>query len=489
MSINLSSLSESATKGFAWTTISAIGNVFFLLVQYAIMGRMLSAEDFGIMAMIMTVVGFFSGVSDFGLGSHIVQDDNISIKSIVRFLQIVLILTSILAVIISFASGIISSFYNNIEIYRMIPWVSLSIIQAGINQILFSILQKSLAFKQIAFTDIITNASSVILAGILAYLGYGVWALIFSLLFSGLVRIIVSTLFVFKFLTLFPKFNQSESEIVGEFVFFQTGDRILNYLGSNFDKIIIGRFLDPISLGLYSVSFQLMLKPFSVLNSTVMRVILPLYSKIKDDNVRLGEAYLKSLKMTALISFPIFMALGICSSSILEFLMGLRWVKAAPLLYVFSILGIFFTLGSPIGAIILSKGVPRVGFYFNLITTFVYGIAFLIGSNFSIFYVAISYLISTIFIVFPLEFFLRRYLIGLTFSKYLISMKHLFIGCGVPLLIHSFFYLIFPQIIGSVTSQIIFAFFSIVFFFLYLYIYDLSFIKSIIVLLNNIQQK
>jgi O-antigen/teichoic acid export membrane protein len=127
--------------------------------------------------------------------------------------------------------------------------------------------------------------------------------------------------------------------------------------------------------------------------------------------------------------------------------------------------------------LILVKGKPKWAFYLNLLSLLVYASAFWIGSYYSILSVAIAFLAAGVIFLFPIEFYLRYKLVGMSVGQYFLAMRHLFIAFALPIFAHAYFYLPDMQSI-SISGQIATAIIAIIFFFIYIFFNDRNLIIS-----------
>lgn len=437
MSENSVSLREHAAKGGKWTAVSAIAGVGLQMALLVVLGRLLDPADFGLMAMMMVVIGLANAIADFGLGNFLVQADQLCQRVLNKLLLTVLVLSLALTGMAVFSADAVADYFKQPELSVLLPWLSIGIVFSTVSQLLLAFLQRSFAFKAIAIGEIISAAFSLLVTIALAMAGHGIWALVFGQLAAGASRLLV----------FFPQFEMLRRELpiglggplhkVGGFALFQTGERVLNYVGWNLDKLILGRFVGDMGLGIYSVAYQLMLKPFSILNPIFTRVALPLFSSIKNDDARLIQGYLQTLRVIALLSFPVYLGISIAAPGIILLMMGHKWEASAPVLSVLSVLGMFFSIGNPIGTLILAKGKPQLAFFLNLVSLLVYAVAFAIGAQFGVLGVAWAFLLAGGVLLYPLEFVLRYLLVGMSVAQYLREMIHLNIAAGLPLLMHA----------------------------------------------------
>lgn len=477
MSQQNNSLREKAAIGGRWTAMSAITNIILQIAQIVVIGRLLSPAEFGLMAMMMIVIGLTNAIADFGLGNYIVQKERLSKKTLVYILTIAIGMSTLLAILVTLLSDLVAEYYNRPILTELLPWLSISIVASAVSQIFFSLLQRFFLFKQIAISEILSTSLTLISITVLAFTGYGVWSLVIGQIIGGVIRLIFFALPAAYLSKQLADTDNSDLLKAKEFIFYQTGERLLDYLGSNLDKIIIGRMLGDTGLGIYSVAYQLMIKPYSTLNPIFTRITLPLFVKVQNDDSRLVSGYLQTIKTIALILFPIYMVMTIAAPAVIFILMGDKWNESAPILYVLSLLGIIFSISNPIGTLILAKGKPRLAFYYNIISLLTYTIAFWIGSHYSALVVAVAFLVSSVIVLYPLEFLLRYKLVNMTIFEYFKAMQHLLIALGTPIMVHAFFYL--PKMEAfNLANQLIMVLLALLFFISFIYKFDRDLIES-----------
>lgn len=430
------SLRAHAARGGKWTAISAAAGISLQMAQLVVLGRLLDPADFGLMAMMMVVIGLANAIADFGLGNYLVQVDELCQSALNKLLGTVLALSLVLAGAVALSADAVAAYYKAPQLSSLLPWLSMAIVASTLSQMLFALLQRSFAFKAIAIGEIASALAAVVATIAVALAGHGVWALVVGQVIGGGTRFL---LFLPQFLQLrrsLPIKGNVALHKARRFALFQTGERVLNYVGWNLDKLILGRLVGDVGLGLYTVAYQLMIRPFSVLNPIFTRVALPLFSSIKNDDARLISGYLQTLRVIALLSFPVYVGISIAAPGIILLVMGSKWAASAPVLSLLSVLGMFFSIGNPIGTLILAKGKPQWAFYVNLASLVVYALAFAIGGQFGVLGVAWAFLLAAVVVLYPLEFFLRYQLVGMGIGAYFQAMMHLFTAAVVPLSVH-----------------------------------------------------
>jgi O-antigen/teichoic acid export membrane protein len=475
----IDSLRAHAARGGKWTAISASFGASLQIAQLVVLARLLGPADFGLMAMMMLVIALANSIADFGLGNYLVQLDRLCRSSLNKLLSTVTALSLALTGMVAFSADVVADYYKAPQLTDLLPWLSIAIVVTTLSQILFALLQRSFAFKAIAVGEIASALVAFVSSIGVALAGYGVWALVVGQLVAGASRLLM---FLPHFLQLrrdLPVDLDIDLHNARRFALFQTGERVLNYVGSNMDKLILGRLVGDTGLGLYTVAYQLMIRPFSVLNPIFTRVALPLFSGIRNDDPRLISGYLQILRVIASLTFPVYVSFSIAAPGIVLLVMGEKWAASAPILSLLSVLGIFISIGNPIASLILAKGKPQWGFYINLVSLLVYALAFAIGAQFGVIGVAWAFLLANMVVLYPLEFFLRYKLVGMCVSQYFQAMMHLFTAAAVPLMVYGLWHYTYGVKFVPYWS-FLWGILAIFFFYGYLWLFDRPLLVNII---------
>jgi teichuronic acid exporter len=152
-----------------------------------------------------------------------------------------------------------------------------------------------------------------------------------------------------------------------DFGLYQMGERTVNYLASNTDYILIGRFLGPGPLGVYSIAYQLVIKPVIYLNPMLNRVAFPVFATRQDDNNTLKRGYLHVVRLIAYVTLPLMVGLALVTTDFVHVVLGSKWDASAPILAVLCGVGVLRALANPVGSVLLAKNRPDLGFKGNLL--------------------------------------------------------------------------------------------------------------------------
>lgn len=476
------SLKKQAISGVKWTTISSIFNSIIQIVQLAILARILNPTDFGLMAIVMVVIGFSQIFIDMGVSNAIIYKQEVTSKQLSSLYWLNIIIGFLFFFLIVFSAPIISNFYNNKKLTPLIRLVAITFLIKPFGQQFMVLLQKNLRFNAIAKTDMITKFISFIVVVTLAYKNFGVY----SLAIGSVVTTILSTIgYIFYGEKIHrPKFYLKISGL-NEYIsfgLFQMGERVIQYFANQFDTILIGKLLGIEVLGVYNVAKNLVSKPAAIINPVVTKVTFPLMSTINNDVSKLKAIYLKTINYLSFVNFPVYLLITVLAKPIVLIMFGPKWLEVVPLIQILALVYILRSIGNPAGSLLLSRGKANIAFYWNLATFFLYPISIIIGSNWGISGVALSTLILQILLFYPTWKIIIYKMINAEFWEYARKL--------LPPMIISILSLLPSYIIYKINIESIFLFlFSIIIFCITFFIlmkkYNYSLIEDVKIMILN----
>ncbi len=329
------SLKGELRSGVIINFITIYSGIAIKLVIWGVLARLLSPEEFGIVAVVAVFTGFFELISSMGFGPAVIQNRRLSDEDNSSIFNFILIVGLVLAFGFYNFSYVISKFYQNEEYIRIGKYLSISVFFHSLTSLPMSLIKKKGEFKKMGAISV----SSDFLVGIatiyLAYQGVSYYSLVW--------RSILSSIYVFVFSYFFSglKFRarfkmSSVKKIIGvsSYQFFYS---LLNYFSKNSDNILIGRYIGIVSLGYYDKAYKLMMYSIQNLTRVINPVLLPIFSNYQEDEKLVYQSYLKLSKLLAIVGMSLSVFLFFTSKEIIFVLFGNQWGKTIP---VFKILAL-----------------------------------------------------------------------------------------------------------------------------------------------------
>lgn len=360
-------LKKQALGGVKWTTASMVIVTALQFAQLSVLARFLDPADFGLMAVMMVVIGFSQAFQDMGISNAIIQRQNITHTQLSSLYWLNIASGAVLSLLVLAISPLVADFYDEPRIKGLMAILSSVFVLVAIGNQYRVLCQKELNFRTMETINVIAATAALGVAITLAVLGFGVLTLVVAMLTqAGL----ASALFLWVGLRRYhkPSFVYRHSELQGFYGFglYQMGERSINYISGNADKLLIGKLVGMDATGFYNLAWQLIIFPLSKINPIVNKVAFPVYSKVQNDSTALNRYYSFNVKALSIVTMPLLAFLAFFSQEVVRVVFGEGWSATAELLPALALVGIIKALGNPGGAIILALGRADVGFWWNV---------------------------------------------------------------------------------------------------------------------------
>lgn len=422
-----------AKRGVKWTTLSTATTAVVGLLRLSILTRFLEKSDFGIVSIVMLVLGLTQTFSDLGFAAAIMHKQDLTRKEFSSLYWIQLIIYAILFVIIAACSPFIAKFYDTESLVVLLPIALLDLIFMGIGRLYGTLLQKNFQFRTIALRNILSAVLSLGIAVGFAAMGAGIYSLIVSTLFHTFMANIWNFIAGQKQVKIQFVMKIKENIPLIKIGIYQTGTQIVDYLASKIDVLLIGRFLDMDVLGVYSLAKELLHKLISIINSIAVTVTTPILAVSQNDKARLGSAYCKTIHYLTLVTFPVVLAIVVLSKPLIILLYGEKFIEAAGLIIILTAWTVGVCVHNPVGGLVTATGRTDLSFFYTLIRIVINTLAVVITVNISIHAVAYGQSITSILIFFILFFMVIKKVTGISLKYFIGSFSKqgticLFIG-------------------------------------------------------------
>jgi len=393
------SLKQAATSSIKWSLVSQIGRQVMQFVTTAILARLLSPSDFGLLGMATIVIVFIDLFKDLGTSAAVIQRKSLSDTLLNSIFWINVFVGLLGMVILLIFSPLIATFYQEPRLIAVLRVLSLSFFISGISILQKAILERNLAFNRLAKIELTAIVVGSVIGIGSALLNLGVW----SLVYQTLTVMTVTTILLLVATRWKPKiiFSWTEIKAVTSYSLNLTGFNILNYFNRNADYLLIGKFLGSEALGYYTLAYRLMVYPLQNISTVIGRVMFPVFSQIQDDDKRFRVAYLKVIGTIAMVTFPIMVGLWALAEPFILTLFGPQWQSVIWLLMILSPVGMVQSLETTIGTIYRSKARTDWMFHWSIGEGIITITAFIIGLQWGIIGVAAAYAISVFVLAYP----------------------------------------------------------------------------------------
>lgn len=380
--------------------ISAMGRyskVVLTVIVTAILARLISANDYGIVAVITVFSTFFTTLSDMGFGAAIIQKRSLQKEEIDDIFSFTVYISLFLTVTFCLFSYLIAEFYDN-EIYVSLgQLLSLALFFNAINMVPNGILNRDKKFISIAVRTIVAYAISAILAVILAYYGWRYYAVVMQNIIAAFVT------FLWNFSTTRPKFKlkfkmDSISKVLN-YSSYQMAFNVVNYFSRNLDNLLTGKFLGNKELGYYNKAYELMLYPVNNLTGVVSPVLHPILSEYQDDYQIIYKKYIKVLKVLMMLAVFISPFCVLSAKEIVDVFYGKNWIGSVDCFRLLSMAILPQMINSSAGSVFQALGKTKLLFINSCLNTIITVVAILLGVLYGKSIVILSLCVSLAYIL------------------------------------------------------------------------------------------
>lgn len=358
-------LKKQAASGVKWTTTSTAITTTLQFIQLAVLARLLSPEAFGLMAMIMVVLGLGQAYADMGISNAIIHRQDTTGEQLSSLYWLNIIAGVIVFILLLISTPLVVLFYGEPRLTELMPWAALVFIVTPLGQQFQILLQKELQFRILSIIELTAVIVGTTVAIVTAMMGQGVFSIIWGQLGKTLIKTLMLVGIGWKKWP--PKLRFKYTDLHGYIGFglYQMGEKSINYFIDKMDQIIVGALVGAQALGYYNLAFNLVIQPISKINPIITRVAFPLFAKVQSDNDRLKRGYLSILKLLSIVNFPLLFGLAVVAPTLVPLLFGEQWQPAIILIQILSFVALLRSNGNPIGSLYLAKGRADLGFKWN----------------------------------------------------------------------------------------------------------------------------
>jgi len=383
--------------------ISVVTQAFRFVLQFGsqvLLARMLSPEDFGLIAMIMVLTNFAVIFQSLGLSEATVQRARITQDQVDTMFWVNAGVGAIVSLLILGSAPLVGLFYSESRLVPVTMVLASMFLIRGVAVQHSAMLRRHMRFVAVGIVEVLAITIGVAAGIISAVLGFGYW----SLAVMHLAIALSSTLgywVAFPWRPGRPKKNSDLRELLG-FGSGVTGFNIVNFFSRNADNLIIGRFLGAEPLGFYSKAYSLLMLPIRQLRDPIAHVGLPVLSRLQDQPDRYRAYYLRLVLLLAFLSVPLAGFMGVYARSLILLVLGSQWEGAVPIFSILALVALWQPLTTTSGMVVLSCGRGDRYFSVGVISAIVTVASFVIGLPWGTVGVAWSYTIVGSVAVLPL---------------------------------------------------------------------------------------
>jgi PST family polysaccharide transporter len=364
-----------------------------------VLGRLLTPQDYGLVAMVTAITGFVTLFKDMGLSMATIQKAEINHSQVSTLFWINVAVSFVLALILAVGAPIISWFYREPKLTGITLVLAGTFIFSGLTVQHQALLRRQMRFSALAMIEIGSMGIGIATGIVLAWYGAGYWALVGLSAATALSNVAL----VWVFCGWRPGLPVRRAGIRSMVAFggHLTGFNAVNYFARNLDNILLGRFCGASVLGLYSRAYNIMMLPISQVREPLQSVAAPALSRIQNEPVRYQKYYTTLVSLIAFITMPLVVFLFVCADEVIGLLLGSKWSGAADIFKILCIGAFIQPVATTWGLVLVSLGQSKRYLKWGIANSILIVLSFIVGLPWGAIGVAAGYTIATYVLLLP----------------------------------------------------------------------------------------
>ena len=329
-------------KGFFWSFLQQFSTQLVTFLVQLILARILVPSEFGLIGMLTVFIGIATALFEGGMTSSLIRVSAVDTKDYSTVFYFNLGVSILIYLLFFLSAPYIAHFYRQPILTDIARVYGLSFVFLAFGTVQNTILTKKMEFKKQAVITFPALFIGNILGVILAYKGFGVWSLVYSVLLTNL----LTSIFLWFSADWSPQliFDIDKFKLHFHFGYKMTLSSLLETVFSNIYQIIIGRFYSPVVVGYYTRANSLMMLPVGNVSTALNKVVFPLFAKVQDDMFALREAYKKIMLIVLFVITPIIVLMALLADQLVIFLFTEKWLPMVPIFQIICLSGVLYPL-------------------------------------------------------------------------------------------------------------------------------------------------
>ena len=332
-------------SGVFYTALAKYSGIIISLVVAGILARLLSPDDFGVVAIATVIIAFFNLFTDMGISPAIVQHKSLTKEELSDIFSFTVWTGIGISILFFAASWLIADYYESGILRTLCQLLSVNLFFASANIVPGALFYRNKEFKFIAVRSFIIQIAGGAGAITAALCGAGLYALIINPILSSILIFVIS----------YQRYPQRLRFTLGlkvlrkifSYSAYQFLFNVINYFSRNLDKLLIGKYMSLSALGYYEKSYRLMMLPLQNITQVITPVMHPIFSDFQNDKEKLATSYERIVRFLSFIGLPLSVLLFFTAEEVTLIIFGDQWLPSVPVFRILSLsVGIQIILSS-----------------------------------------------------------------------------------------------------------------------------------------------
>ena len=432
-------IARKSIHGIFWNYASFALGKGLVLVTTAVLARLLTPEEFGLVAFATIAIDYLAILKDLGLGAALIQRRQNIDEAANTVFTMNLLLGAGLTLITFVMAPLVAAFFQEPLVTPMLRWLGFSFVLTALGSVHIVRLQRELEFRRKLVPDLGRSIVKGVVSIGLALTGFGVWALIVGQI-AGVVIGVILAWIVFPWR---PRLTINFGLASGllRYGLALVGVDALNIATDNLDYIIIGRVFGNTALGIYTLAFRLpellVLNPLWVMAGAVF----PAYATLQEHPETLRRGFLATVRFVEILCVPLSLGLMLVADPLVRVIFGEQWLAAIPIVRILALFVLIRSISFNAGDVYKAVGRSDILVKLELLNMVVLVPLLLFGSNFGLIGVAIGHVLASV-VRMVADLIVASRFIKVSVADILLELKPSFLGgAALTLLVFSGLYL------------------------------------------------
>lgn len=370
-------LKDKAVTGMVWTFIQRFMSIFIQFVSNIVLARLLTPDDYGCIGMLTIFMLLSATIIDGGFSSALIQKKRPTQEDYSTIFWWNLGLSIGVYLILYCSAPYIANFYHIDLLCPVLRVQGIVLIINALQTVQVNQLNKQFRFKKISIVTLLSSTVSLAITILLAYNGFGVWALVAQ----NLLMATIPTLIYWLTNKWSPSwiFSTKSFKELFDFGFFMFLTSLTSTFVNNIQGLLIGRFYSATQMGYYTKAHRTEMLASTSISQVISQVSYPLYAELQDNRQTLINTIKKLTLSVSYLTFPMMLLLILLAKPIFILLYSEKWLPAVPFFQILCIAGLAICLQSVNSQSIAAIGKSRAMFIWSFIKQSIGLIFMLVG--------------------------------------------------------------------------------------------------------------
>lgn len=324
------SLKDKTVKGTFWSAADAFGGQGVTFLVGIVLARLLSPEEYGLIGIVLIFTTILNGIVDSGFSAALIRKKDANNADYNTMFITNMVISLMMYILLWLGAPVIARFFGRAELIDVTRATGLILVFQALSISQVTILTKRIDFKTKTKASVVSAIISGIIGVSMAYMGFGVWALVGQKLSNTLLYSVC----LWMLNRWWPNgtFNLESFHYMWSFGWKLMLSGLLDHTWNQLYQVVVGKCYSPATLGQYTRSREYANLFSYNLQSIIGRVTFPVLAAVQDDKERLVAAYRRIIKVTMFITAICMISLGAVSEPFIYCLIGPKWKEAATFL-------------------------------------------------------------------------------------------------------------------------------------------------------------